>query len=75
LLLSLQINWEEFGVDFSSPVSLENEGTVIIEQSADVLSDEEKHVLQQQLHDIDTVLTEENLLENFIIAKLFVHTV
>ena len=71
----MQINWEEYGIDFSSPVSLDTEEAVIVDPSPDVLSDEEKQMLQQHFFDVTAGFTEENLLQNFMITKLFVHNV
>ena len=70
----MQVNWEEYGSDFTGPVSLDNDfDRVVVEQVPQVLSEEERELLAQQLQPPYSVgLSEDILLHNFALAKSFV---
>ena len=74
LSYSVQVNWEEYGSDFTGPVSLDDDlDRVVVEQVPRVLSEEERDLLLQQLEPPHSVgLCQDVLLHNYALAKSFV---
>lgn len=70
--LLLQGVIDEYGIDWSEPAPLEDEQTVTVDNLPNILSDEERATLRQQLTHSDT-LTEEWMVHSFTVAKVFVH--
>ena len=70
----LQTDWEVYGSDFAGPVSLDDDyERVIVDEIPQLLSEEERALLQQQLRPPDTIaLSEDVLIHNFALAKSFV---
>ncbi len=63
---------EDYGIDWTGPVSLDDDNTVVLDDLADVLSDTEKATLSDQIPQL-TTLTEDWMIQSFTIAKVFVH--
>ena len=63
-----------YGTDLNGPVSIDNdEEGVVIQKVPDVLSEEEVTLLKQHFIQPD-VLREEIMLQNYMVAKSFVHS-
>ena len=62
-----------YGTDFAGPVSADEEYESVTVEVAEILSPEERRVLQDQLSPLESLgLSEDNLIHNFVIAKTFV---
>ena len=61
-----------YGTDLSGPVSVDNEEGVVVQEVPNVLS-EEISLLKQQFVQPDMV-KEEIMLQNYMVAKSFVHS-
>ena len=70
----MQVDWEEYGSDFTGPVPLDDDfERVVVDQVPQVLSEEERELLVQQLEPPHSVgLSEDILLHNFALAKSFI---
>ena len=70
----MQVNWEDYGSVFTGPVSLDDDvDRVVVEEVSQVLSEEERELLVQQLEPPYSVgLSEDILLHNFALANSFV---
>ena len=62
-----------YGTDLSGPVSVDNEEGVVVQEVPNVLSEEEISLLKQQFVQPDMV-KEEIMLQNYMVAKSFVHS-
>lgn len=63
---------EEYGIDWSGPVPLADDQTVMVDELPNILTHEERTTLSQQLTHSDT-LTEEWMIHSYTVAKVFVH--
>ena len=67
------MDWDRYGADFAGPVSADEEYESVTVEVAEILSSEERRVLQDQLSPLESLgLSEDNLIHNFVIAKTFV---
>ena len=63
-----------YGTDLSGPISVDNdEEGVVVQEVPDVLSEEESSLLKQHFVQPD-MAKEEIMLQNYMVAKSFVHS-
>jgi hypothetical protein len=61
-----------YGCDYSGPVSTDEEiNAVVVEELPHLLTEDKRHLLKQQLNSPD-IITQEVLLNDYAIAKLFI---
>ena len=67
------MDWDSYGTDFAGPISSDEDFESVTVDVPEILSEEEKRVLQDQLSPLESIgLSEDNLIHNFVIAKSFV---
>ena len=59
-------------MDCEGPVSLDDDNTVVVEDPPHVLNEEGSDILRQEIGQAD-VVTEDWMMQSFIIAKVFIH--
>lgn len=71
----IQADYHEYGCDFNGPVTIDDECTsVVVDELPQILTEEERQLLRQLLNSHD-VMSQDTLIHDFAIAKLFIqHT-
>ena len=81
-IVLLQDDWNEYGVEWNGLIPNHNENfdeanTVVIEEFENILSPQEMSDLEGELSRLNPnqALSEEVLIEQFVTAKIFMHSV
>ena len=70
----VQVNWDNFGVDWEGPIPLDEDNTVTVEELEDLLSDTQKQHLKESLAPLlGSTFSQESMLAQFLLAKSYVH--
>ena len=65
--------WDRYGTDFAGPISTDRDYVSVTVEVPEILSEEERRMLKDQLSPLESMgLSEDNLIHNFIIVKTFV---
>ncbi len=69
-----QTNWEDFGIDWDSPVPVDDDSTVVVDALPSVLTAEKHEELEELLDRVDSLSIDEadSVLTKYIVARLFV---
>lgn len=74
---SMQANWDDYGIDYDGPVSLDDDqDAVTVEEISDLLSDVQKDALTTELERMGgDSFSQLEMLSKYTVAKTFVYNV
>ena len=73
-MLSIQTNWDNYGIDWEGPVSLDDEDTVTVEELTEMLTDTQKVELREQVDGLDAhSFSQLDMLRQYVVARSYVY--
>ena len=73
-MLCIQANWDDYGIDWGGPVSLDGEDTVTVEELTEMLNETQKVELREQLDGLDAnSFSQIDMLRQYTVARSYVY--